>query len=215
MGKFLDPMIAKSPAYPTIISRLQRGDSLLDIGCFVGQDLRRLVFDGAPATNLFGVDIVNHWDVGYELFRDNAKFSAKFIETDILNPNEDLKALTGKMDIISVTHVLHQWEFEGQLAAAKQLSLYSRPGTIVIGYQVGRVEGSTLKSGEIGSSYQNMLHDLGSWKEMWHKVGEATGTKWTSDTKLRTWKECGYNPEETAYLGENSGLLEFVVARIR
>jgi SAM-dependent methyltransferase len=108
MGSFLDPMIARSPAYQTIISRLQEGASLLDVGCFVGQDLRRLVFDGAPPENLYSVDIVSHWEVGYDLFRDTDKFSAKFMETDIMNPNDDLKVLTGKIDIISVTHVLHQ-----------------------------------------------------------------------------------------------------------
>jgi len=103
-------MIARSPAYPAILAQLKQGESLLDIGYFIGHDLRRLVCDGAPSNKLFAVDIVNHWDLGYELFRDTDKFSAKFTKADLLNPNEELKSLEGKMDIISVIHVLHQWD---------------------------------------------------------------------------------------------------------
>jgi SAM-dependent methyltransferase len=134
-------MIARSPAYPTIMSRLLQGESFLDIGCFIGHDLRRLVFDGAPSNNLYAVDILNHWELGYEFFRDADKFSAKFIETDILNPNEELKSLEGKIDIISVTHVLHQWDWDGQVLAAMKLVSFSRPGTLIVGYQAGGVAG--------------------------------------------------------------------------
>lgn len=109
LGNFLTPMITKTPIYATILSRLQAGDTLLDIGCFLGHDLRRLCFDGAPMENLYGVDIVNHWDLGYEMFKDSDKFKAHFIEADILHPNEALAALKGKVDLISIIHVLHQW----------------------------------------------------------------------------------------------------------
>ena len=43
--------------------RLKKGASLVDVGTFIGQDLRRLIVDGAPSTNLYAVDIVNHWDI--------------------------------------------------------------------------------------------------------------------------------------------------------
>lgn len=49
---------------------------------------------------------------------------------------------------------------------------------------------------------------------MWDAVGESTGTKWISEASLKTWKECGYKPEETAYLGEDARMLEFVVTRV-
>lgn len=141
LGGFLDPTIARSPAYPTIIKRLKQGETFLNIGCFIRHDLRKLVFDGAPSDNLFAADIVNHWDLGYEFFRDTDKFSAKFIETDLLNPNDELKALEGKMDVISVTHVLHQWDWDGQVIAAKKLVSFSRPGSLVVGYQAGGTAG--------------------------------------------------------------------------
>jgi len=184
-------MIARSPAYATIISRLQQGDSLLDVGCFIGHDLRRLLFDGAPSNNLFAVDIVSHWEVGYELFRDADKFSAKFIETDIMNPNEELKSLEGRIDIISVTHVLHQWDWDDQVAAAKQLSSFSRPGTMVVGYQGGGLAGPKAVGGQTGAEYSTKLQNVESWKQMWDLVGKSTGTEWKSEAKLKTWTECG------------------------
>ncbi|KAA8576382.1 hypothetical protein EYC84_006513 [Monilinia fructicola] len=67
MGRFLDNLLAQSPAYKDIVARLRGGESFVDIGCFLGQELRQLVwdFEGAPADQLHAVEIVNHWDLGY------------------------------------------------------------------------------------------------------------------------------------------------------
>lgn len=70
---------------------------MLDIGCFVGHDLRRLVFDGAPSDRLYALDIVSHWDVGYSFFRDRDRFEAHFLEADIMHPNADLSKLDGQV----------------------------------------------------------------------------------------------------------------------
>jgi len=86
LGAFLKPLLPLSPAYSTIVSHLQSGGSFLDVGYFIGRDLRQLVFDGAPSDRLYDVDIVSHWDVGYNLFRDRDKFQAHIIECDILRP---------------------------------------------------------------------------------------------------------------------------------
>lgn len=80
--------------------RLKKGASLVDVGTFIGQDLRRLIVDGAPSTNLYAVDIVNHWNVRSDMFRDRDRFHAHYIETDILYPSPALQELNGKMDII-------------------------------------------------------------------------------------------------------------------
>jgi hypothetical protein len=57
----------------------------MDVGCFLGGDLQHLVFDGVPSKNMYGVDIVSHWDVGYSLFKDKDHFKGHFIEADILS----------------------------------------------------------------------------------------------------------------------------------
>jgi hypothetical protein len=72
------------------MERLKAGETLLEIGSFIGQDMRRLVVDGAPSDKLIAVDIVNFWDLGYEMFRDRDKFEAHFIEADLIHPNPAL-----------------------------------------------------------------------------------------------------------------------------
>jgi hypothetical protein len=94
--------------------------------------------------------------------------------------------------------------------------MFSRLGTLVVGYQGASVGGPKKETnGETGSEYTGRLQNVESWKEMWDAVGKATGTEWKSEAKLKTWVECGYDPEETAYLGEEARLIEFVVTRIR
>ncbi|CCD56184.1 hypothetical protein BofuT4_P147940.1 [Botrytis cinerea T4] len=198
MAKFLDPMIVRSPAYPEVLSRLKEGQSLLDVGCFMGYDLRQLIFDGAPSKNSHAADIVNHWELGYQLFNDREKFHIDYVETDILSPGDELLQLRGKIDIISVTHVLHQWNLETQLAAAIHLSLLTKgSGSLIIGFQAG---GLTTKTPE-------------SWKRMWESVGEQTGTLWETQVRVRTWEDVGYDPKDTVYMGKELQMLEFVVTR--
>ena len=57
---------------------------MVDVGCFIGGDFRQCVFDGAPSKNMIGFDIADHWEVGYELFRDRGKFDGKFVEADLM-----------------------------------------------------------------------------------------------------------------------------------
>ena len=57
--------------YPEILARARAGETVVDIGTFIGHNLRRLVVDGAPSDHLYGVDIVNHFDVGFDFFRDS------------------------------------------------------------------------------------------------------------------------------------------------
>lgn len=207
-------MITHCPVYTKIISWLQAGDSLLDVGCYLGQDLRRLVFDGAPSTNLYAVDIVSHWDLGYALFNDKSKFSAKFIEGDILNPHAELSALQGKIGIVWTSHVLHQWVWEGQVEAAIQLSKFSKAGGMVAGCQVG----TTDEGGKVvkvkGANNEWFKHDKASFEKMWDVVSERTQTKWDIEVVMRRWEEVGFDVDETAYLGEDARVLFFVATRL-
>ena len=205
-------MIPKSPAYHKIIKRLQGGESFLDIGCFLGQDLRRLVADGAPSERLYAVDVVNHWELGYELFRDRERFSAHFMETDILYPNAALEALMGTIDIISITHVLHQWDWDDQVKALKRLSELSSPGAMIVGFQVGSAGVRERPATELAKSAA-YWHDPVSFQKMWDQVGSETGTKWSSNAQLKTWEEIGWDPKDTEYLGADARIIQFVVNR--
>ena len=217
-GLFLRPLLPLSPAYATIVQRLQSDATLIDIGCFIGQELRQLSFDGAPSSNLYAVDIVNHWDIGYDMFRDRDIFSATFVEADILHPNEELLSMNGRMDVINVTLLLHQWDWAGQIAIARNLVALSRgPGTLVVGFQVGssgpnrigpRSEENPLGTNEV------FWHSPDTFALMWEEVGKATETKWEVQAELLTWEEIGWNRAERGFMGDCARILQFVVSRV-
>jgi hypothetical protein len=72
------------------------------------------------------------------MFRDKDLFDANFIEADILSESDPaLSPLKGKVDIVSVTHVLHSWDRDGQIKASKALATFTKPGSMIVGSQVG------------------------------------------------------------------------------
>ncbi|APA07193.1 hypothetical protein SS1G_04080 [Sclerotinia sclerotiorum 1980 UF-70] len=216
MARFLDNLLAQSPVYSDIVARLKKGDSFIDIGCFLGQELRQLVWDldGAPTTNIHAIDIVNHWDLGYEFFKDKDRFQVDFFQDDMLQPGEKLRALQGTMDVILVNQIFHQWGIENQIEGAIQLVKLSRarPGSLILGNQAGVPEQRELL-GPKGSKYRSLVHSPQSWKDMWDEVGKRTGTQWKTESKLLTWEQLGHDPEETAYMGRDILMLEFVITR--
>lgn len=140
LGVFLVPFIPHTPIYSTILSQLRRGALLVDVGCFMGNDLRQLAFDGAPTNNMFGVDIVSHWEVGLEMYKDSGTFQANFIEADITSSNERLVALHSQADLIGISAVMHQFDLETQLTLCKAVIQLSKRGCSLLGYQIGSDE---------------------------------------------------------------------------
>ena len=105
---FLYPGISAFPNYQAILSRVKHSATVLDLGCALGQDLRRLAADGAPSENMYASDLQSElWDIGYDPFRDRDRKKARFIQADIFDPNTPLRELNGKMDIIIACQLLH------------------------------------------------------------------------------------------------------------
>jgi len=48
---------------------------------------------------------------------------------------------------------------------------------------------------------------------MWVEVGEQTGTRWDCSVQIRKWEDMGFDSKETAYLGEDAGMLVFHIGR--
>ena len=119
------------------MERVKASSTFMHVGSFPGHDLRSLNFDAAPSTNLYKVDIVSHWDVDHDPFRDRDIFSAPFIEADILSEDPALLALRGRIDVVSIKHVFHKWDWEGQVAAAKTVCSFTRAGSMVVRFQIG------------------------------------------------------------------------------
>jgi hypothetical protein len=180
----------------------------------MGQDLRQLVRDGVPQDRLVGNDIVNHWDLGYEFFNDRDRFSVPYIESDLLFPNEELSKLHNQLDIISIVHVLHQWDWDTQVLACKELVRFSKPGSLVVGYQGGTNDiGKRTKWNRENGQNEFTLHDVETFGRMWDVVGEDTETRWRTEAAIVPWSDLAGRDEEVAYLGPDFALLRFLVTR--
>lgn len=156
----------------------------MDLGTCLGQDLRKLLFDGAPPQSLYGLDIFPEYEcVGHELFRDADTFQNHFIAADIFDEAVDSKLAKteGTWDVICIIMFLHIYDWDTQVRTCKRiLKLLSRkPGSMVIGAQTGSTEAGeqVLKppfaaEGERKTIYRQSME---TFTEMWRIVERDEG----------------------------------------
>ncbi|KAL9591365.1 MAG: hypothetical protein Q9179_007798 [Wetmoreana sp. 5 TL-2023] len=230
-NRFLNLSLSRHPQYPEVLARLSRsrnalpasqpGESLepkkppelfLDLGCCLGQDIRKLVVDGAASENLYGLDIEPHFiDLGYELFRDRRTLKSRFTIADLLtsegveNAGWDksqsstvvdnspsakdvssdaatpspacipLSTLKHQISIIAANSFFHIHNLASQFTLATQAAhlLVPRPGSLILGRQVG-----SLKPGEytsVDSTKTRFAHDVTSFQQFWDRVADNVG----------------------------------------
>lgn len=182
---FLELSISLSPKYPEILQRIKNGDKYLDIGCCVGQDIRKLASDGAPSENMYGSDLQQEFmDIGYDLFLDKSTLKSTFIAADILNPESGLKQLEGQIDIIHAASFFHLFDWDESVTAMKQAVrlLKAKPGSMLVGRQIGNAEAGARAGSR--TNKQRYRHNQESFEKMWKQVGEETGTNWNVDARL-------------------------------
>lgn len=178
--------ICQSSYYDEILQRIKDGEQYLDIGCCVGQDIRKLVSDGAPSENMYGSDLQKDFtEIGYELFKDRDTLKTTFVTADILNPDSDLKQLDGTIDIVHAASFFHLFDWDDQVRAAKRLVkvMKAKPGVMVDGRQIGNSNAGVVP-GTLHPTKPRFRHDADSFARMWKEVGEQTGTKWEVDARL-------------------------------
>ncbi|KAH7386098.1 hypothetical protein BKA66DRAFT_415218 [Pyrenochaeta sp. MPI-SDFR-AT-0127] len=182
---FLELSIGKSPVYNELLDRLKNGDKLLDIGCCLGQAVRKLVQDGAPSENIYASDLKkDFWDFGLDLFLDKATLKTNFIEADIFDANSGLHQLNGKVDIVWASSFFHLFDWDGQVKAAKRTIqlLKPAPGSFICGRQGGKADPGTFV--HVKKELTSYWHNEESWTKLWKQVGEETDTKWEVDASL-------------------------------
>lgn len=117
---------------------------LIDIGTCLGQDLRKLVLDGAASSQLFGVDKIGQFEeLGFNFFRDNNNFANVFAEADILSEDEGSALLQtiGTWDIVTSSMFLHAFDWRTQVAIVKKMmTLAKGKGSWIVGLFAGDVE---------------------------------------------------------------------------
>ena len=191
--RFLDFSLSTMPSYDKVLSSISSKEdpkTLLDVGCCFGQDLRKLVIDGAPGSQLVGVELKPEFiDLGYDLFMDRKTYKGRFVAGDIFEdtPGSAVKALDGTIDIVHIASFLHLFGWDEQLKAAVRLVkfLKRKPGTIILGRQLG-----SSKPGEYphpaSAAGVTYLHDQKTFRKLWTEVERQTTTRWKLETSMES-----------------------------
>lgn len=191
--RFLNFSLAARAVYPEILQRLKEGQKLLDVGCCFGADVRKVIYDGAPAENCFGSDLSRvYLELGYELFNDGDRMRGQFMVADIFKLDEEprddhaeLNALKGDIDIIYASSFFHLFSRAGQIKLGTILVSILRPmpGSLLVGRQAGTIKAGERTEAALDGGPQ-FRHDVESFRQMWVEIGELTGTKWRMEGSL-------------------------------
>ncbi|KAJ5153863.1 uncharacterized protein N7500_009302 [Penicillium coprophilum] len=212
---FLLPGIAAFPQFPTILETAQRPQAaILDLGCGLGQDLRLLAAHGVPTERMWALDIEPHlWGLGYQLFRDEGRMKATFINADFqktdIAEDDRFSALRGKVDLVLASQFLHLFDWEGQIVASKKIVGLSKPGTIIAGFQQGRKQARAY----IRPWGMMFYHNRESFLQMWNMVQQQTETQWTIDVSEVRLQDWGMQDEDLEWMPEDRMGINFVITR--
>lgn len=154
----------------------------IELGTFMGIDLRQVVRDGWKPENVLGVDVHREWNVlGCRLFRDGDSappfFLGDIFQSSILDAStsagedclvlnlralKDLNDLKGRARFICTNQLFHLFSEKDQRTLANRcgLLLSDKPGSAIFGTQLGASE-------EGMEPYMLYLHSPESWKKLW------------------------------------------------
>ena len=151
------------------MKRLQAGDTLLEIGAGLGQNLAYMAEAGAPTDKMYAVDSrLEVWNLGRRLFPLKYGIQGKttvpqFIEADLVAGwwSEKFLAKHGQVDIVLAGQFFDTMADEYGLTILRWLKPLLRKDAIVVGWQVAADEPFTS---ELGVFYHNQLSFWGNWQ---------------------------------------------------
>ncbi|KAJ3736724.1 hypothetical protein DFJ43DRAFT_988981 [Lentinula guzmanii] len=208
--------IKLSPNYHQVLSLIDthKDAIFLDVGCCVGNALRKVVTDGWPVENTIGIDLSKEfWDLGHEMFRSTPEsFPAGFVGGDIFDdvilaptigrsddsnfiPNLErvnlrnltsLAPLRHRVSAIYVCNVFHLFHAEKQLDLARRLAslLTRQSGSVIFGSH--GVAPAQLAVTNVGP---NSFHSAESFASMWATLFEADSVEISWKVKVRPRKK--------------------------
>ncbi|KZV63373.1 hypothetical protein PENSPDRAFT_657361 [Peniophora sp. CONT] len=178
--------------YPRVLELGQSDPEavLLDIGCCMGTDVRKAVFDGYPAAQIVGCDLLSDFiALGHKLYADGDGHPIRFIQGDVfaldlpsptqtvtsthttssLSEFSSLNDLLGRVAAIYTGALFHLFDESTQLAMALRLALLIRKDkpSIIFGRHQGLPQ-----AGLIDDHYARVRygHSPESWPVLWKSV---------------------------------------------
>ena len=121
---FLDFSIQRSPIYNEIIHKCtNEGLTIIDFGCCLGQDVRKLIFSGVPIKQIRGYELDPFFiEQGYQLFldEDSMKKNGVFHSNDIFDDHflENVES----SDYLHVASFIHLFDFQTQKDVCHRLT---------------------------------------------------------------------------------------------
>jgi len=211
LGVYVKLMMRNTSDYRTILEQARSAPpsetpKLLEIGCFMGTQLRKLLMDGYPSDpsdpSLIGTDLRKEFlDLGYELFQDGPSSERPvpiaLHPADIFDDASILTSYKGKLRYIFVGSVFHLFELDAQTDMARRvLDLLDIPAEvptgsgegreyIIFGTQEGRQVASAIQDQYTAKSdgkVKNFGHSPDTWREMFEGVIKIKyGAEWMAD----------------------------------
>ena len=181
----------RTQLHTSILHTLMQGGKLLDVGCMFGQDLRKMVYEGAPVSSVYGTDLRgDYFPLGYALFKDETIIpSDHFIQADIMDPFSPLRRFNGDLDVISSKDVFHCFDHQTQVELAMRFIalLKPKPGSRATGQILGRISAGeyTTQHKDVGLPTM-FFHNDESFARLWEEAGRKTGSRWRVESRM--WK---------------------------
>lgn len=175
-------LAARSDLYRRLLASLTTdGGRFLDIGCCLGQDIRKLVYDGAPPASVAGAKLNGAFiELGYELFRDRGRQTV-IVAANILelpsSTSSPLNPFLGQFSAVQLGMILHLFTWDEQITAFRHTLtlLRGRPGDRVFGQATGHLDGTQTATAGPRATFK---HNVETFARLVAAVGEATGTRW-------------------------------------
>ena len=181
----------RTQLHNSILHTLMQGGKLLDVGCMFGQDLRKMVYDGAPVSSVYGTDLRgDYFPLGYALFKDETIIPPDhFVAADILDPFSPLDRFDGDLDVILTKDLFHCFDYSTQIELAIRFVtlLKPQPGSRAVGQGIAHIRDGAYSTDFKDSGLATMfLHNDESFARLWEEVGKKTGSRWRVQSQL--WK---------------------------
>ncbi|KAI1275964.1 hypothetical protein F5Y07DRAFT_145424 [Xylaria sp. FL0933] len=162
-------------------------ETFLEIGGFMCQTIRQLVFEGVDSARLYGTDLHSEFlELGYEQFQDRETLKATFVAGDLLvsdaewATSEMAKAFDGKMTIAHAANFFHLFSWDSQLIICERIVGFFRRGlsaenpAVLFGNHLGSIKPGDVRVG----GFRVFMHDQTTFQSLWDEVGKKTGTTW-------------------------------------